>query len=155
MDTYFAKINEHGIVDRVIIADQTVVNDMEGTWVETFIDHPSKKYAAVGDGFDGSNFMTQPFHTSNWDAETKEWITPAELGIVNDASPIIAADGVEFVTVYIAGAAANSSQEIRVNDEPFSIDINAGGYGEFELSSDTPGLLLVEWNGFSLEVAAL
>lgn len=153
---YYAQLNVNNIVQQVVVADPDVVQTLlDGIWAETFKNDPLKRFAGVGDGFDGSDFIAKPFHTSNWNPENREWVTPPEIGIVNNISPIIAADGVDFVTVYIVGADANSTQEIMVNNEPFSVDTNASGYGEFELSSDTPGLLLVAWGQLNVKVAAL
>lgn len=151
---YFAKINEQGIVEQVIVADTDVIEGFPGVWVETFIDDPAKRYAGIGDGWNEADFLPQPFDSSEWDAETKEWVTPAELSIVGNASPIITANGVDFVTIYLIGS-ANNVEEVLINDEPLEVVTDKRGYGEFELATDTPGLITVEWGGFSLEVAAL
>ncbi len=87
------------------------------------------------------------------DEETCLWRAP-EIGIVDDAPPIITADGVDFVMVYLIGQ-PNSTQGVFLNGEPLEVLTNADGYAEFELATDTPGLIMVEWGGFSLEVAAL
>jgi len=151
----YAKINNHHVVEQVIVAEAELIQSLDGIWVETFDNDPFQRYAGIGDGWNGSGFLPRPFQSSSWDSVAKKWQTPAALGIVGNSSPIITADGVDFVTVYIVGATPNSTQEITVNAEPFSINIGVDGYGEFELSSDVSGLLLVEWDGLSLEVAAL
>jgi hypothetical protein len=46
--TYFAQLDENNIVTQVIVADQSFVNSIGGTWVETFMDS-DKKYAGIGD----------------------------------------------------------------------------------------------------------
>lgn len=119
-----------------------------------------KNYAGIGYVYDQNRdafIPPRPDSSDNWmlDEGSCLWIRKPKLGIVGNASPIITADGVDFVTLYIVGANPNSTQSVTVNAEPFSIEIDADGYGEFELSSDVTSLLLVEWGGFNLEVAAL
>jgi hypothetical protein len=46
--TYFAQLDENNIVTQVIVADQSFVDLIGGTWVETFMDS-DKKYAGIGD----------------------------------------------------------------------------------------------------------
>ena len=46
--TYFAQLDENNIVTQVIVADQSFVDSIGGTWVETFMDS-DKKYAGIGD----------------------------------------------------------------------------------------------------------
>lgn len=154
MAQYFANVNEQGIVEHVIVADADFVAGLPGTWIETFDDDPTKKYASIGHGYDGIDFLPRPFTQSNWDANTKAWVTPAKLGIAMNESPIIAADGVDFVTVYLIGA-PNSMQEVLLNAELLQVITDGRGYGEFELSSNTPGLITIEWGGFNMEVAAI
>jgi hypothetical protein len=117
-----------------------------------------KNFAGIGYVYDpvrDAFIPPQPAGNYVLDDDTCLWKHAPELGILGGVSPIIAADGIDFVTVYVVGATPNSTQEITVNAEPFSINIGVDGYGEFELSSDASGLLLVEWGEFSLEVAAL
>jgi hypothetical protein len=49
--TYFAQLDENNIVTQVIVADQSFVDSIGGTWVETFMDS-DKKYAGIGDTYD-------------------------------------------------------------------------------------------------------
>lgn len=116
-----------------------------------------KNYASIGYRYDGVlDAFIPPAPAGNYilDENSCLWVRAPELGVVGN-NPIITADGLDFVTLFVAGAAGNSTQVITINSETASIDTNADGYGVFELSSDTPGLLLVEWGGLSLEVAAL
>jgi hypothetical protein len=46
--TYFAQLDENNIVTQVIVADQSFVDSIGGTWIETFMDS-DKKYAGIGD----------------------------------------------------------------------------------------------------------
>lgn len=50
MSRYFAEINNEGIVQRVIVADslEWCVENLGGTWKETFMGRPDKNYAAKG-----------------------------------------------------------------------------------------------------------
>lgn len=117
-----------------------------------------KNYAGIGFIYDpirDAFLPPQPDGNYILDEASCLWVRALELGVVDNASPIIAADGVDFVMLFIAGAAADSEQEVMVNGEPLTVSVDPDGYAEFDLSSETPGLLTVEWNGFSLEVAAL
>ena len=51
--TYFAQLDENNIVTQVIVADQSFVDSIGGTWVETFMDS-EKKYAGIGDTYDAA-----------------------------------------------------------------------------------------------------
>ena len=51
--TYFAQLDENNIVTQVIVADQSFVDSIGGTWVETFMDS-NKKYAGIGDTHDAT-----------------------------------------------------------------------------------------------------
>jgi len=51
--TYFAQLDENNIVTQVIVADQSFVDSIGGTWVETFMDS-EKKYAGIGDTYDAT-----------------------------------------------------------------------------------------------------
>jgi len=51
--TYFAQLDENNIVTQVIVADQSFVDSIGGTWVETFIDHSlHNKNAGIGHTYD-------------------------------------------------------------------------------------------------------
>lgn len=117
-----------------------------------------KNFAGIGYIYDPvRDAFIPPAAGEDWslDEESCLWVRNPRLGIVGNASPIIQADGVDFVTVYIVGATPNSTQNITVNAEAILVEIGVDGYGEFELSSDTPGLLLIEWGAIILKVAAL
>ena len=149
---YYAKLGENNVVEQVIAASSDIISKYDGTWVETFIDDPIKQYAGIGMGWTGEDFALQPFPQSTWNGN--EWITPYELGIVGDATPIITADGIGFVTVYLIGPLL-SQETITINGETTLVTTDGRGYAEIELSSDTAGLMMVEWGGFKLEVAAI
>ena len=51
--TYFAQLDENNIVSQVIVADQSFVDSIGGTWAETFMDS-EKKYAGIGDTYDAT-----------------------------------------------------------------------------------------------------
>ena len=58
--TYFAQLDENNIVTQVIVADQSFVDSIGGTWAETFMDS-DKKYAGIGDIYDAAtNTFTAP-----------------------------------------------------------------------------------------------
>lgn len=116
-----------------------------------------KNYAGIGYTYDEARdafIPPKPGDNFTFDEDGCQWIRNPELKLAGDASPIIIADGVDSVTVYLYGA-ANSVEEVTLNGEAMGVNTDAFGYGEFELASDTPGLIVVEWGGFSLEVAAL
>lgn len=149
---YYAKISENNVVEQIVVASPDIILTYEGIWIETFVDDPNKKYAGIGDGYDGANFTSQPFLKSTWNGNS--WTTPSELGIVGNASPIITADGVDFVTVYLISMPI-TQETVTINGETTLITTDNLGYAEFELSSDTQGLITVSWSGLVLEVAAI
>lgn len=51
--TYFAELDSNNIVTQVIVADQSFVDSIGGTWAETFMDS-DKKYAGIGDTYDAT-----------------------------------------------------------------------------------------------------
>ncbi len=71
--SYFAKIDENGIVVNVIVADAEFIAGQPGTWIETFMDDPTKQYAGIGHGWNGADFLPCPFMQSTWDATNKVW----------------------------------------------------------------------------------
>ena len=83
---HFAKI-ENGIVTNVLVVDnahedngQAYLNDLglEGTWVQTSYNaNFGKKFAGIGDTFDGTNFKSPaPEGNLGFDEETWTWIMP-------------------------------------------------------------------------------
>jgi hypothetical protein len=149
---YYAKI-KNGIVEQVVVADVDVIAAYDGEWVETFAGIPAHTYAGIGDGCDGVSFFKKPFPKSAWDNDIQKWITPDEMGILDGASPIIPADGVDFVTIYLISS-SDVEEIVTLNDEPLTVKL-VDGYGEFDLSSDTAGLISVCWKNFKLEVAVI
>lgn len=116
-----------------------------------------KNYAGIGYVYDpvrDAFIAPKPAENFVFDEEKCVWMRSPEIGLLGNPVPIIHADGVSSVVVYLYGA-ANASVEILMNSESVSISTDDFGYGEFELSSDTPGLLTIEWNGVVLEVAAV
>jgi hypothetical protein len=59
--TYFAQLDSSNIVTQVIVADQSFVDSIGGTWAETFMDS-TKKYAGIGDTYDAATdtFIAPP-----------------------------------------------------------------------------------------------
>lgn len=80
--------------------------------------------------------------------------TPSALGIVRGGNPFFVADGVEFVKVYLIGE-ANQVHTVLIGSDSLELETDDRGYGEFELSSDTAGIIAVSWHNLVLEVEAL
>jgi hypothetical protein len=83
---HFAKI-ENGIVTNVVVVDnehetygEQYLNELglEGTWVQTSYNaNFGKKYAGIGDTFDGTNFkQSEPEGNLGFDEESWSWIMP-------------------------------------------------------------------------------
>jgi hypothetical protein len=73
--TYFAQLDENNIVTQVIVADQSFVDSIGGTWVETFMDS-DKKYAGIGDTYDATRdaFISPKCHDeATLDEATCRW----------------------------------------------------------------------------------
>jgi len=73
--TYFAQLDENNIVTQVIVADQSFVDSIGGTWVETFMDS-DKKYAGIGDTYDATRdaFISPKCHDeATLDEVTCQW----------------------------------------------------------------------------------
>jgi hypothetical protein len=73
--TYFAQLDENNIVTQVIVADQSFVDSIGGTWVETFMDS-TKKYAGIGDTYDATRdaFISPKCHDeATLDEATCQW----------------------------------------------------------------------------------
>ena len=103
--SHFAKINENGIVQEVIVAEQEFIDSLEDSslWIQTSYNHNIRKqYAGLGYIYDKTNdvFITpQPFPSwsldSNfdwqapvskpddgksytWNEDTKSWVDPKD-----------------------------------------------------------------------------
>lgn len=83
---HFAKI-ENGIVTNVLVVDnehetygEQYLNNLglEGTWKQTSYNaNFGKKYAEIGDSFDGTNFIpAEPEGNLGFDEDTWSWIMP-------------------------------------------------------------------------------
>ena len=82
--TYFAQLDENNIVTQVIVADQSFVDSIGGTWVETFMDS-DKKYAGIGDTHNATlnAFISPKCHdeatldeaTCRWNCSNEDHIT--------------------------------------------------------------------------------
>lgn len=89
---YFAKINENGIVESVVVAENYIwcCNNLGGDWVETFMGREDKKYAAIGDTYDREtqNFIPpQPFES--WTLNEKNvWVPPVPYPNVGKTNKI-------------------------------------------------------------------
>jgi len=73
--TYFAQLDENNIVTQVIVADQSFVNSIGGTWQETFMDS-TKKYAGIGYTYDATRdaFISPKCHDeATLDEATCQW----------------------------------------------------------------------------------
>ena len=74
--TYFAELDSNNIVTQVIVADQSFVDSIGGTWAETFMDS-AKKYAGIGDTYDATRdaFIPPKCHIeATLDEATCLWI---------------------------------------------------------------------------------
>ena len=79
--TYFAQLDENNIVSQVIVADQSFVELIGGTWAQTFMDS-DKKYAGIGDTYNATlnAFILPKCHeeatlneaTCQWDCANKD-----------------------------------------------------------------------------------
>jgi hypothetical protein len=83
---HFAKI-EDGVVTNVVVVDnaheangEAYLNGLglEGTWAQTSYNaNTGKKFAGIGDTFDGTNFKAaEPEGNLGFDEETWSWIMP-------------------------------------------------------------------------------
>ena len=73
--TYFAQLDENNIVTQVIVADQSFVDSIGGTWVETFM-NSTKKYAGIGDTYNAAlnAFISPKCHDeATLDEATCQW----------------------------------------------------------------------------------
>ena len=89
---YFAKI-ENGTVIRVIVAEQSFVNELDGVWVETFgtdigdsnydpLGLSNNYFAAVGYSYDANLNKFQPPLSNNVETD------PAILSLINQTSVV-------------------------------------------------------------------
>ena len=74
MAQYFAEIKDN-VVTQVIVADQSFVDSIGGTWVETDYDGAfNKNYAGIGYGWDGTGFFPPKCHDeATLNQETYLW----------------------------------------------------------------------------------
>lgn len=83
---HFAKI-ENGIVTNIVVVDnehetygEQYLNDLglDGTWIQTSYNaNFGKKYAGIGDSFDGTNFIPEePEGNLGFDEDSWSWIMP-------------------------------------------------------------------------------
>jgi len=81
MATYFAKIEDNKVT-QVIVADQSFVDSIGGTWVETWMDGGARKnYAGIGFTYDAAkdHFVApQPFPSWVLNANT-QWEAPIAM----------------------------------------------------------------------------
>lgn len=80
MARYFAKINNENIVEQVIVSDSKtwINNNLEGEWVETFINSKNKEYAGIGYSYDRASkdfYPPQPFPSWSLDSDL-QWEAP-------------------------------------------------------------------------------
>ena len=84
--TYFAQLDENNIVTQVIVADQSFVDSIGCTWVETFMDS-DKKYAGIGDTHDATRdaFISPKCHDeATLDEATCRWNCSNEAHITKE-----------------------------------------------------------------------
>lgn len=62
--TYFAQLNDDNVVIHVSVVTaefmQANPDRYPGTWVQTWRDMPGKTYAAIGDTWNGTDFVPPP-----------------------------------------------------------------------------------------------
>ena len=80
---YFAQIDNNNVVltVHVVTAEFMAQNPdrYQGVWVETFFDDPNKKYAGIGDTWNGTVFIaSQPFPSWSLD-ENDDWQPPTQM----------------------------------------------------------------------------
>ena len=74
---YFALVNDENVVINVIVCTSEEIQKFPGKWIETFHEHPTKRYAGVGDTYDEQ--YNDFFPDLSWtpDLETiKQWGYP-------------------------------------------------------------------------------
>lgn len=74
MTQYFAEVKDN-VVTQVIVADQSFVDSIGGTWVETSYEGSfNKNYAGIGYGWDGTGFFPPKCHDeATLNQETYLW----------------------------------------------------------------------------------
>jgi len=81
MATYFAQLEDNKVT-QVIVADQSFVDSLGGTWVETFMDGGARKnYAGIGYTYDSAKdafIAPQPFPSWVLD-EDCQWKAPVDM----------------------------------------------------------------------------
>jgi len=82
MATYFAQLEDNKVT-QVIVADQSFVDSLGGTWVETFMDGGARKnYAGIGYTYDSAKdafIAPQPFPSWKLNAESYLWEAPTPM----------------------------------------------------------------------------
>jgi hypothetical protein len=78
---YFCELDSENIVVRCIVAqsEEWCVEHLGGTWAETFMDTPGKRYAGIGFEYvrEAHNFREpRPFASWSFDAATWAWVPP-------------------------------------------------------------------------------
>lgn len=80
----FAQVDENGLVAQVVVADSLgwVVENIGGTWVETFKDGTRFNYAGIGFTYDESRdafIPPKPFESWVLDEDTCLWVAPVPM----------------------------------------------------------------------------
>ncbi len=89
---HYAKVNDEGIVETVIVADADYIETLEGTWIQTSYNtirgvHTNGgiplryNYAGIGDVYDAELDVfrsPQPYPSWTMDAQTYDWVAPVE-----------------------------------------------------------------------------
>lgn len=84
METYFAEVDNNGIVKRVIVASQEFINSgavgSPANWIQTHADGSKRKnYAGVGYKYDSARdafIPPKPFDSWEVDEVTAQWKAP-------------------------------------------------------------------------------
>lgn len=97
--SHWAEINEDKVVLRVVVGDTTdpkgdegyswVVENLGGTWIKTSYNNNGLKFAAVGDTWDGNNFISPPSLTIQPEQQNTE-------GVLSPGMPEMPQDGKDY-----------------------------------------------------------
>jgi hypothetical protein len=154
---YFAELKST-LVQRVIVASSAAWCEtaLGGTWIETYMDDPSRNYAGIGYTYhvDKTNFaapqpfaswllddacrwhapIAQPAGMWQWNEAALAWRKPLTLTL---DKATITADGADVATVSVWTAADVGSIDLDVRGEVVKLALTDGA-GTLELTASAP-----------------
>jgi hypothetical protein len=91
--SHFAKINNQGIVEQVIVAEQDFIDTLEGTWIQTSYNTRGgvhilggsplrKNFAGIGDTYDAARdafIAPKPYPSWVLNEDTCQWNAPVSM----------------------------------------------------------------------------